>query len=559
MPTNEPHQPLAIRMWSSFTRALGLYNLQDHPDTNWSELDDGGEAPGQEGDLARWRRETNMPIQDRLERYRIFDDMDYGLVSGILDLYAEEATQPDHDRGKTVWVESSNTDMVKEGAICLRNLMVEDTAYPITREVCKYGDHFRFLHYATGKGVVGWTPIAPKIVQRLDDRYGRLTGFKVEGMKFRKNTSDVSYPFDLIHFRLMGGKSTGAYGLGLLDALFSPWRQMTLAEDTVLMYSFRRAASRNMVLVDTNALGEAESMKYLNSVRKKFRKNEFVDPASPSYRKSFNPMSTVDDIFLPVRGPENGTRIEQLIGAADASSLADLDHFRRKFFGTARVPSAFMGFEGDVNSKATLVTQDVRFARGVKRVRRGFLYGIRRAIELHYSFLSTNPESALYDPSKPDSFSLHMTPINALEEFERLELVKAKVELMTTLAALGDTLRLPPPIWAGYVLRTYAKLPEEIVAKLVQGMVPNQEKAEVEYRLGYGTFTKGEHDVITEAVSRSMGLQVAMARLDEYYIDESTYTPARVGQFEIVNESQEVADAKIGLQLLHESAKGKKK
>jgi hypothetical protein len=295
-------------------------------------------------------------------------------------------------------------------------------------------------------------------------------------------------------------------------------------------------------------------MQYLNSVRKKFRKHEFVDPASPNYRKQFNPMTTVEDIFLPVRGAENNTRIEQLQGVSDASSLADLDHFRRKFFGTARVPQAFLGFEGDINAKATLQTQDVRFARSAKRVRRHLLYGIRRALELHYTFLPTDPNVVLYSPDKPESFRVMMAPINALDEFERLELVKAKVELMEALAQLGDTLRLPKPVWAEYVLREHSNLPEAIIKKLVAGVeVPPPEGAPAESK-GYGVFTAEEKKQLTEGLQQFTGLRYAVQRLETYYIDESTRPSHRVDPFDIVGEADVVQTAKSDMKLLHEAA-----
>lgn len=559
-PTTRP-EPFSVRMVSSLTRALGLYGQQEHPVTNFTDLDDEGDQPGAPSWFDAWRKDTYTPVADRKERYRVFGDMDYGLVASILDMYAEEATQADYTKDRSIWVESANRDLVKESEIFFRNTQMEDSIYPITREMCKFGDHFRFMHYATGKGVLGWRAADPGSIGRVDDYLGRLAGFTADGMKFRRKTSEMSYPFDMIHFRLLQGKAGGSYGIGILDPLFTPWRQLTLAEDTVLMYSFRRAASRNLILVDTGSMGEAASMQYLNSVRKKFRKSEIVDPASPGYRKQFNPMTTVEDIFLPIRGENASTKVEQLAGAGDAASLADLDHFRRKFFGTARIPQAFMGFEGDLNAKSTLAGQDVRFARSVKRVRRSLLYGVRRGLELHYSFLPTDPETMLYDPDKPESFTLKMAPINALDEFERMELITAKVTLLEAMAQLGDTLRLPKDVWAEYVLREHARLPDDVIKKLVSGIphtadgLPATTPTE-----GYGTFSKAEKEQITEALCRMAGFRSAVSRLEEYYIDESTRPPSRVDAHEVLQESDKrVIEGKDGLRKLYAEAKANNK
>ena len=50
--------------------------------------------------------------KDRRDRYRIFHDMDSGLVQSILDAYAEETTKPDYDKRRRVWIESNATHMV---------------------------------------------------------------------------------------------------------------------------------------------------------------------------------------------------------------------------------------------------------------------------------------------------------------------------------------------------------------------------------------------------------------------------------------------------------------
>ncbi len=272
-----------------FWRLLGLYGRHSHPVTVTHTGDEAGVIAEQ---VQEWFVKHLQIARDRKERYRIFDEMDsFGLVSGILDVYAEESTQQDYDRGRSVWIESKAQGMVKAGEECLRNTQMEDRVTFIARRMGKRGDAFQRLIYQTGKGVLGWKLAQADKVYRLEDKYGRLIGFREDGQKYRQKKRSVSWPWDYVHFRLLGKYEEAGYGTAILDALFRPWRQMTLAEDSVLMYRMRRAPDRNLVLVDVGNMEEHEAVQYLNAWRKRFRKFEFIDPASPNYRKQYNPLT----------------------------------------------------------------------------------------------------------------------------------------------------------------------------------------------------------------------------------------------------------------------------
>ena len=448
---------------------LGLHRRQEHPVTVQMDF----EGSENSENLQAYVDKLLILPRDRREKLRVYDSMDtFDLVMAVLDVYAEEATQRDYDRGVTAWVESKDPGMITAGEECFRNLQIESRIPQITRNVAKYGDEIRRLMYATGKGVLGWKQVHPTRVHRLDDKYARLIGFREDGQKYRgKLQRNVSWPWDYVHFRLLGSGEE-LYGTSVLEALFRPWRQLALAEDSVLMYRMRRAPDRNLILVDVGNMEEAESQQFLNAWRKKFRKYEFVDPASPNYKKQYNPLTPLEDIFIAMR-KDNQTRIETMSGAGNMGELYDLEHFRNKFFGTAKVPKAYFGFEGEINAKATLTQQDVRFARTMKRLQRAGIYGLRQVLEFHYSLLPSNPEDTSYDFTKPEhAFMVQMPPISYLDEWERLELVELRYRIVDAMSRIASEFKLDPRVWAIYVLLNYAKLPEDLVQKLITQTTP---------------------------------------------------------------------------------------
>jgi hypothetical protein len=449
-----------------FTNLLSQFQRTQHPAAAELDDDDFGmdlpDGPNQVLDLLRMDA-------DRKKRLSLFDEMDsFGLVSSVLDLYAEESTQPDYDKQRRVWIESSKSAMVKQGDLCLTNLQIEDRVTGIARRIAKYGDEFRRHIYEAGKGVLGWRSVNAGDITRIEDRYARLVGFKEDGKTYRQKSRTESWPWDYTHFRLLGKDKDDLYGTSMLEAMFRPWRQLALTEDSMLMYRLRRAPDRNAVFVNVGTMDPTEAAQWLNTYRKKFRKHEFVDPASSNYKKQYNPLTPLEDVFLAVRNGDE-VRVETLSGSGNIGEVYDLEYFRDAFFGSARVPKAYLGFEGEINAKATLIMQDVRFARGCKRLRSSVIQGIRNTLDIHF-VLSGEPgsDANTYDPTKAENaYVVQMSPISYLDEFERLELVQLRFQILEAQMRVGTDLQLDTRVWASYILLNYAKLPEELVLRLL--------------------------------------------------------------------------------------------
>jgi len=457
---SQPHQV----GW--FWRLFGLYNKQHHPIP--AEFDEPDELLST-GRIYEWWQKQFSISSDRRERYRIFEEMDtFDLIMAILDVYSEETTQPDYDRGQSVWIESKSANMVKAGMECLRNVQAEDRITAITRRMLKYGDAFRRLIYQTGKGVLGWKHASTASVHRVEDKFSRLIGFREDGKTFRHKKRPISWPWDYLHYRLLGKYEETGYGTSFCENLFRPWRQLTLGEDALLMYRLRRAPDRNMVFVDVGNMEDHDAMEYLNAWRKRFRKHEFIDPSSPEYKKQYNPLTPIEDVFMPTR-EGNNSRVDNLAGSANMGEIYDIDHYRRKFFGAAKVPQAYFGFEGDINAKATLMQQDVRFARTCKRIRKSQLYAFRQLLDVHYTLLPNTPGDMSYDfTQQGNEYLVQMSPISYLDEWERIELVQLRYQLVDSMANLSQSLQIDAKTWAVYVLVNFAKLPEDLVTKLIK-------------------------------------------------------------------------------------------
>ena len=96
------------------------------------------------------------------------------------------------------------------------------------------GDEFRRLIYQHGKGVLGWKYAPAAQVHRMEDKYDRLIGFREDGKQFRKKNHPVSWPWDYVHFRLLGPEDHTMYGTSMCAPLFRSWRQLCNLAGTMI-------------------------------------------------------------------------------------------------------------------------------------------------------------------------------------------------------------------------------------------------------------------------------------------------------------------------------------
>ena len=94
------------------------------------------------------------------------------------------------------------------------------------------------------------------------------------------------------------------------------------------------------------------------------------------------------------------------------------------------------------------------------------IYGMRQALDIHYTLLGDG-----YDLASPENaYTVQMSPISYLDEFERLELMQLRYQIVDSMSRLAEDMKLDARVWSTYVLLNYAKLPEELVMKLIKSV-----------------------------------------------------------------------------------------
>ena len=105
---------------------------------------------------------------------------------------------------------------------------------------------------------------------------------------------------------------------------------------------------------------------------------------SAVFHRRYNPASIEEDFYIPVRGGQSGTKIENLSGTTWATAIDDVKYMRDKLFAAIKIPMSYLiRGEGGEEDKATLAQKDIRFARTIQRLQRSLISELEKIAIVH--------------------------------------------------------------------------------------------------------------------------------------------------------------------------------
>ena len=182
-----------------------------------------------------------------------------------------------------------------------------------------------------------------------------------------------------------------------------------------------RAPEKRIFNIDIGNIPPAEVDNYMQRIINKMKKAPIVDTDTGDYNLKYNVQNLTEDFFMPVRGGDSGTSIDTLSGM-EYNAIDDIDYLRNKLMASLRIPKAFLGYEEEVGSKATLAAEDVRFARTIERIQRIVVSELTKIAIVHL-YAQGYTDADLVD------FDLALTNPSTIYEQEKIELWANKVTL----------------------------------------------------------------------------------------------------------------------------------
>jgi hypothetical protein len=369
----------------------------------------------------------------RLALFKDYESMDSDpIISSALDIYSDESTMKGQ-YGQVVEIKSDNEN-IKE---ILHNLFydimnIEFNLWPWVRNMVKYGDFFLHLDINEKYGITNVVPLSPYEVIRAegeDPENPYYTKFYLESIEGahpyfgqKSNKGKIEFEnFQIAHFRLANDSNFLPYGKSMIESTRKIWKQLTLMEDAMLIHRIMRAPSKRVFKIDIGNIPPNEVDNYMQRIINKMKKTPFLDEQTGEYNLKYNIQNLTEDFFMPVRGGDSGTEINEL-GGIDYDSTEDVEYLKNKLLASLRVPKAFLGFDENVGGKATLAAEDVRFARTIERIQRIIVSELTKIAVVHLYSQGYTDEDLV-------NFELELASPSTMYEQEKIELWGQKVSL----------------------------------------------------------------------------------------------------------------------------------
>lgn len=354
----------------------------------------------------------------RLELFTDYDMMENDpIIASALDIYADECTTKS-EFGDVLKISSSDSNV--KGI--LENLFydilnVEFTLWGWTRNMCKYGDFYLHLEIEPEYGIHNVKPISTYEMTRIEDQDPENPSYVI--FKQEGSYSAQFENYEIAHFRMLGDSNFLPYGKSIIESGRRTWKQLQLMEDAMLIHRVMRAPEKRMFSIDIGNIPPNEVDNFMQKVINKMKKIPFVDEQTGDYNLKFNLQNMTEDFFLPVRGGDSGTRIENL-GSMTYDGTEDIEYLKHKMMAALKVPKAFLGYDEAITGKATLAAEDIRFARTIERVQRIMVSELTKIAIVHLY-------SQGYKDSKLVDFSLALTNPSTIFEEERVRIMGEKL------------------------------------------------------------------------------------------------------------------------------------
>ena len=357
----------------------------------------------------------------RMDLFRDYDTMDMDpIISSALDIYADECLTY-NELGKMITVHSTNNNVKR----ILENLFdevlnVRFNLWSWVRNMTKYGDFYLKLYVTPEYGVYMVEPISAYNVERIENSDPSNKRY----VKFQLRPTDTSQAeilenYEVALFSIISDSNFLPFGKSMIEGGRRVWKQLSLMEDAMLISRIMRAPERRIFYTDIGNIPPNEVDAYMQKMMDKMKKVPYMDEQTGEYNLRFNMQNMIEDYYIPVRGGDSGTKIDTLAGM-EWTGIDDLEYIKNKMMAALKIPKAFLGYEEGISGKATLASEDVRFARTIQRLQRIICSELSKIAIVHLYAQGYRDESLV-------DFEIELTNPSTIFEKEKIEIWQDKI------------------------------------------------------------------------------------------------------------------------------------
>jgi len=161
------------------------------------------------------------------------------------------------------------------------------------------------------------------------------------------------------------------------------YKQLTLVEDSIIIYRLVRAPERLVFKVDVGNMPVPKAEEYVRKLMQQYWTRKNFDNSQGRVGNVYDPQSMLDAFWFTKRGNSEGTSVEQLPGGANLGQLDDLMYFMKKLYRSLKVPQQRLDPQDPFQDGEQITREELRFARFIIRIQEQIAAGLKDSFITH--------------------------------------------------------------------------------------------------------------------------------------------------------------------------------
>ena len=285
------------------------------------------------------------------------------------------------------------------------------------------------------EGVLGVVSVPTELI---DPIFGNVQNMMIKGFLLRKPIFDKTNPSKIMDYALIPmDKNQVTYvnsgiwnenktmRVPFIENARRSYRQLSLIEDSIVIYRLARAPERLVFNVDVGTMPAPKAEAYLRKMIQDYWSKRTFDMDQSGQVNKFNPQSYLDNYWFAKRQGSEGTDVKSLPAGQALNSLPDLDYFLIKLYKALKVPVNRISPESAYNDGMSILREELKFANFIRRLQSQFSESIKNTFIVHLRLKGLWDK---YDIKETD-FNLNFVP--PVNFYEMREAQKAEIKYTT--------------------------------------------------------------------------------------------------------------------------------
>ncbi len=337
----------------------------------------------------------------RLRDYRVMSA--FAEIADALDEICDQTINID-DNGDIVNLTFKDIEIKDEDQLKLQSefkrfidyFKLDTKGFEYFRQLLIEGEVFfeHIIHKGyTTDGILGIVLLPSDLTDVIYDNINKMLikGYMIRKPIFDPNKPDKIDKMEMIpmDYNQLSYVNSGIWNqdktfrLPFIENARRAYRQLSLVEDSIVIYRLVRAPERLVFNVDVGNMSPPKAEAYLRKLIQQYWSKKTFDVNQQGAVQKFNPQSMLDSFWFAKRAGSEGTSVTQLAGGANLGELTDLMYFVNKLYKSLKVPTNRLNPEQTFSDGNEILRDELKFAKFIIRLQQQFAAGLKNGFYTH--------------------------------------------------------------------------------------------------------------------------------------------------------------------------------